>query len=167
MFTFGSDSLAAPPGAGADGCLPGGEGADGRFGLAGVAGARGGARACAGVLPADRRWAVASRGRRGLWRPHVGAGEAETARCRGCGGRAGGGVGGGGGGGGLGGGGGGGGGVVGVGVGGGVPAELVPGEGGGLVVVRGDLRAGGSGRQGREFRQRAGRLGAVQVPVGD
>src|SRR5258706_57090 len=56
MFTFGSDSLAAPPGAGADGCLPGGEGADGRFGLAGVAGARGGARGCAGVLPGDRRW---------------------------------------------------------------------------------------------------------------
>src|SRR5260221_11095413 len=74
MFTFGSDSLAAPPGAGADGCLPGGEGADGRFGLAGVAGARGGARGCAGVLPGDRRWAVVWRVRRRLWRPGGGRG---------------------------------------------------------------------------------------------
>jgi len=57
--------------------------------------------------------------------------------------------------------------VVAVGVVGGVPAELVPGELGGLLVVRGDLLAGGSGRQGREFQQSAGCLRAVQVPIGD
>jgi hypothetical protein len=38
--------------------------------------------------------------------------------------------------------------VVAVGVVGGVPAELVPGQLGGLLVVRGDLLAGGSGRRG-------------------
>src|SRR5258707_5147258 len=92
MFTFGSDSLAAPPGAGADGCLPGGEGADGRFGLAGVAGARGGARGCAGVLPGDRRWAVVSRVRRRLWRPGGELGEAGAAAFAGAGRQAGGGA---------------------------------------------------------------------------
>ena len=92
MFTFGSDSLAAPPGAGADGCLPGGEGADGRFGLAGVAGARGGARGCAGVLPGDRRWAVVSRVGRRLWRPGGELGEAGAAAFAGAGRQAGGGA---------------------------------------------------------------------------
>jgi hypothetical protein len=57
--------------------------------------------------------------------------------------------------------------VVAVGVVGGVPAELVPGQLGGLLVVRGDLLAGGCGRQRAEFQQRAGCLRAVEVPVGD
>src|SRR5260221_13199213 len=38
MFTFGSDSLAAPPGAGADGCLPGGKALTGGLGLPGSRG---------------------------------------------------------------------------------------------------------------------------------
>jgi hypothetical protein len=50
---------------------------------------------------------------------------------------------------------------------GGVPAGFVPGELGGLLVVGGGLPGGGSGRQGREFWQCPGCLGAVQVAVGD
>jgi len=42
--------------------------------------------------------------------------------------------------------------VVTVGVVAGVPAEFVPGEFGGLLVVRGDLLAAGRGRQRGEFR---------------
>ena len=41
--------------------------------------------------------------------------------------------------------------VVAVGVVGGVPAEFVPGEFGGLLVVRGGLLGGGPGRQRAEF----------------
>jgi hypothetical protein len=43
--------------------------------------------------------------------------------------------------------------VVAVGVVGGVPAEFVPGQLGGLLVVGGGLLAGGCGWQGREFQQ--------------
>ena len=57
--------------------------------------------------------------------------------------------------------------MVAVGVVGGVPAEFVPGQLGGLLVVGGDLLAGGCGWQGREFQQCAGCLRAVQVSVGD
>ena len=57
--------------------------------------------------------------------------------------------------------------VVAVGVVGGVPAKLVAGELGGLLVVRGGLPGGRAGRQRREFQQRPGCLRAVQVSVGD
>ena len=57
--------------------------------------------------------------------------------------------------------------VVAVGVVGGEPAELVPGQLGCLLVVRGGVRGGGAGRQRAELEQwcRGGR--AVQVAVGD
>jgi hypothetical protein len=57
--------------------------------------------------------------------------------------------------------------VVAVGVVGGVPAELVAGELGGLLVVAGDLLGGRAGRQRPEFQQRLWRARAVQVSVGD
>ena len=57
--------------------------------------------------------------------------------------------------------------VVAVSVVGAGPAEFVPGEFGGLGVVRGDLLWGGGGGQRPEFQQRFGGGGAVQVAVGD
>ena len=57
--------------------------------------------------------------------------------------------------------------VVAVGVVGGEPAELVPGEFGGLRVVRGDLVCGGGGGQRAEVQQRLRGGGAVEVAVGD
>ena len=57
--------------------------------------------------------------------------------------------------------------VVAVGVVGGDPAELVAGELGGLLVVRGGLVRGGVAGQRPEFQQRAGRGRAVEVAVGD
>ena len=56
--------------------------------------------------------------------------------------------------------------VVAVAVVAGDPAELVPGQLGGLSVVSGGLLAGGVGGQRPELEQRPGRGGAVQVPVG-
>jgi hypothetical protein len=53
--------------------------------------------------------------------------------------------------------------VVAVGVVGGVPAEFVAGEFGGLLVVRGGLLGGRAGWQRREFQQRSGCLRAVQT----
>jgi len=57
--------------------------------------------------------------------------------------------------------------VVAVVVVGGEPAELVPGQLGGVRVVRGDVVAAGVAGQRPEFGQRSGGARAVQVPVGD
>ena len=57
--------------------------------------------------------------------------------------------------------------VVAVGVVGGEPAELVPGEFSGLLVVRGDLVCGGGGGQRAQVQQWLRGGGAVEVAVGD
>ncbi len=57
--------------------------------------------------------------------------------------------------------------MVAVGVVGGVPAELVPGQFGGLLVVEGGCPGWRAGRQRAEFQNGLGVRGAVEVAVGD
>jgi hypothetical protein len=57
--------------------------------------------------------------------------------------------------------------VVAVGVVAGEPAELVPGQLGGLLVMRGGVLGGSGGRQRGELEQRARGGRAVQAAVGD